>query len=315
MEVIVGIDKYSKSLSKPVITIGNFDGVHSGHRVLFNRVKEWARRLDGHSMVMTFHPHPVEVLSPGNGPRFITAHQRKLELIAHSGIDATLVVPFSKEFAQISAYDFVESVLVRKIGVKAIIVGYDYRFGRNREGNIDFLRKLGKSMDFEVDMVSGIEMDGIVVSSTTIRQLIQNGDLPEANKLLGRPYEISGTVVPGRKRGGRLLGFPTANIRMNDQVPPKLGVYVVEVEVEGQTYGGAANLGYNPTFGDTDLSLEAYIIDFDEDIYGKPITIKFLDRLREEKRFSGIEALIEQIKKDVQKAREFLAARRSNSGS
>ena len=307
MEVIVGIDKLARKLNKPAITIGNFDGVHWGHRVLFDKVKDWANRLQGQSVVMTFHPHPIEVLAPGNGPRFITRHQRKLELIAASGIDAAIVVPFSREFAAISARDFVQSILVERVGVKAVIVGHDYRFGRNREGDIEFLRRLGDELGFTVEMVSGIQMDGMVVSSTVIRRLIQDGDLEEANKLLGRLYEISGTVVPGRQRGGRLLGFPTANIRMNDQVPPKPGVYVVEVELDGMTYGGAANLGYNPTFGGTDLSLEVHILDFSQDIYGTAITIKFIARLRDERRFSGPEALIEQIHQDVAAARELLA--------
>lgn len=311
MEVIVGIDKLPGKLPNPAITIGNFDGVHWGHRALFDKVKDWADKLQGQSIVMTFHPHPMEVMAPGNGPRFITRHRRKLELIEASGISTTIVVPFSKEFANISARAFVQSILVDKIGAKAVIVGHDYRFGRNREGDISLLRELGDALGFKVEMVSGIEMDGIVVSSTIIRQLIRSGNLPEANKLLGRPYEISGTVVPGRHRGGRLLGFPTANIRMNDQVPPKLGVYVVEVEVAGVVYGGAANLGYNPTFGDTELSLEAHILDFSDNIYGQPITVKFIDRIRDEKRFSGVEALIEQIRQDVDLARQLLAKKRS----
>ncbi len=310
MEVIVGLDNSSQKLVNPAITIGNFDGVHSGHRVLFEKVKEWARKLGGHSVVMTFHPHPMAVLSPGNGPRFITSHQRKLELIEAAGIDATIVVPFDTDFARISAREFVETVLVEKIGVKAVVVGYDYRFGRDRQGDIEFLREMGKKFGFAVEMVSGIELDGTVVSSTAIRQLIQQGELPVANKLLGRPYEISGTVVPGRQRGGRLLGFPTANIRMKEQVPPKPGVYVVEVMVDGKLYGGAANLGYNLTFGETELSLEVHILDFDRNIYDKPITVRFLTRIRDEKRFPGIEALTEQIRRDVETARAFLERRR-----
>jgi len=311
MEVFVGIENINRTLNRPVLTIGNFDGVHLGHQALFQRVKQRAQSLDGESVVMTFHPHPVEVLSPGNGPLFITEHARKLELIEGCTIDTTIVIPFSHEFAAMSAREFVEGILVNKVGVKALVVGYDYRFGKGREGDIEFLRKLGDEHGFEVEAVSGIKMNETVVSSTAIRQFIQEGQLREANALLGRPYEISGTVVKGRDRGGRVLGFPTANICLSRQAPPKLGVYVVRVEVNGKIYGGAANLGYNPTFGDTDLSVEVHILDFNEDIYGKPVTIHFLERLRDEKRFSGPVELTEQIRKDVQKARFILAAKQS----
>ena len=316
MEIIVGIDNIQRSLTNPVLTIGNFDGVHRGHQALFRKVTEWARRINGESVVMTFNPHPANVLFPGKGPVFITPHERRLELIGDCGIDVTIVVPFSTEFAMISAHDFVKDLLVQTIGAKAIVVGYDYRFGYGREGNIDLLKRLGKEYGFEVETVSGIQLGGTMVSSTAIREFIRDGELQEACKLLGRPYEITGSVVKGRERGGRLLGFPTANISIASccQAAPKLGVYAVEVEVAGKKYGGAANLGYNPTFGDTELSLEAHIFDFNENLYGKTITVRFLDRLRDEKKFSGPEELIVQIRKDVQRAKEILAER-SSSGS
>ncbi|MFP5211821.1 MAG: bifunctional riboflavin kinase/FAD synthetase, partial [Acidobacteriota bacterium] len=223
------------------------------------------------------------------------------------GIDATIVVPFDMEFAKISARDFVKVLLVEKIGIKAIVVGYDYRFGNGREGNIDFLRKMGEEYDFQVDVVSGLQIADSVVSSTAIRHLIKDGELKEANRLLGRCYEIRGEVIPGRQRGGRLLGFPTANLSLNSLAQPKPGVYAVRVEIEGKRYGGAANLGYNPTFGGEALSLETFIFDFDQDIYGKTITVTFVDRLRDETKFPGIEALMEQIRKDVEKAKTVLA--------
>lgn len=309
MEVIVGIDNIHRSLKNPALTIGNFDGVHRGHQALFRQVKEWARKLEGESVVITFQPHPLEVLFPGKGPVFITSHERRLELIADCGIDVTIVVPFNTDFAKMSARDFVKDILVRAIGVKAIVVGYDYRFGFGREGNIEFLKKLGREYGYEVETVSAIQFGETMVSSTAIRECIKDGELREACRLLGRPYEISGVVVKGRERGGRLLGFPTANISISasTQASPKLGVYAVEVKVGEKRYGGAANLGYNPTFGDTDLSLEVHIFDFNEDLYGKPITVSFVDRLREEKRFSGPKELALQIQKDVKKAREILA--------
>lgn len=306
MEVFVGIDSISRTLNNPVLTIGNFDGVHRGHQTLFKRVKDWASRLNGESVVVTFDPHPLRVIRPGNGPFFITPHERKLQLIAASGIDVTVVVPFNQQFAQISATKFVTDLLVGKLGARAIVVGYDYRFGRGREGDIAFLRSMGSELGFEVDAVSAIEIEGTMVSSTMIRQCIQAGELAEASRLLGRPYEISGTVVHGRNRGGRLLGFPTANIRIQEQAPPKRGVYVVEAVVGGKVYGGAANLGYNPTFGDTELSLEVHLFHFDETIYDQTLTVRFLERLRDETRFSGVEELIAQIGKDCEKAKLLL---------
>jgi riboflavin kinase/FMN adenylyltransferase len=255
---------------------------------------------------MTFDPHPLEVLFPQKIPSFITSHLKKLELIERYGIDATIVVPFDHEFSRMSAREFVETVLVEKIGIKAIIVGHDYRFGHSREGNIDFLRQLGEQHGFMVETVSGISVDDTVVSSTAIRQMIINGDIREANKLLGRFFEVSGTVVPGRKRGTG-LGFPTANIQMPSITSPKTGVYAVEAEVDGKIYGGAANLGYNPTFGENDLSLEAHLFDLDRELYGKHITVWFIDRLRDEKRFASVDELAEQIGKDVAKAKKILA--------
>jgi riboflavin kinase/FMN adenylyltransferase len=311
MKVFIGTDDINRNIKNPAITIGNFDGVHLGHKALFQKVKEWARKLDGESVVMTFHPHPLQVLRPANGPAFITLHEQKLALIESCGIDAVVVIPFSIEFAQITATDFVKDLLVGKIGAKAIVVGYDYRFGRNREGDTEFLRKMGEQHGFELEVVSGIQTEGVVVSSTIIRRLICDGRIREAGSLLGRPYEIRGSVVKGRDRGGRLLGFPTANVCMSTQAAPKPGVYAVMVEVDDKQYMGAANLGYNPTFENTDLSLEVYILDFSENIYGKPIMVRFIDRLRDEKRFSGLDELIAQIQKDVEITREILTERQA----
>jgi len=307
MEVFDGIENVRRSLRNPVLTIGNFDGVHRGHQTLFHIAREWAETLTGESVVITFHPHPLQILAPGQGPLFITPHERKLELIALCGIDVAVVVPFSKQFARMSARDFVKVLLVDKIGAKAIIVGEDYRFGYSREGDIDFLRRMGDEYGFRVETVSGVEMDGTVVSSTLIRQFIQEGDLREANRLLGRPYEIAGVVIPGHQRGGRLLGFPTANISLSGQASPKPGVYAVQVKIGDGTYGGAANVGYNPTFGGNDLSVEVFVFDFDENIYEKFIRVYFVERLRDEKRFSGPEELTVQIRKDVEKARRILS--------
>jgi riboflavin kinase/FMN adenylyltransferase len=306
MEIIEGIENIRRSLKNPVLTIGNFDGVHRGHQALFLKARERAEKLNGETVVITFHPHPLQVLAPGEGPPHITSHERKLELIALCGVDVAVVVPFSREFAQMSADDFVKKFLVDRIGPRAIIVGENYRFGNNREGDTILLQRMGDQYGFAVETVSGVQMDGTVVSSTLIRQFIQEGELREASRLLGRPYEIAGVVVPGHQRGGRLLGFPTANIRLSGQAPPKRGVYVVRVEVGGDNYGGAANVGFNPTFGGTELSIEVFLFDFHGNIYEQFIRVHFLERLRDEKRFSGPNELALQIRKDVEKARQIL---------
>jgi riboflavin kinase / FMN adenylyltransferase len=313
MEVILGIENVQRSIRNPVLTIGNFDGVHRGHQALFQKVKEWATRLQGESVVMTFDPHPLQVLGIRPSLPFITPHERKLELIETCGIDVTIVLPFDKDFALMSARDFVRKLLVERIGIKGMVVGYDYRFGHGREGDIGFLRKIGKEYEFEVDTVSQIQLDKTVVSSTAIRELIKEGELKEANRLLGRSYEIRGTVVVGQKRGARLLGFPTANVDYlaSSQAVPKPGVYAVEVELEGEKLWGAANLGYNPTFGDAGITLEVHIIDFDREIYGMDIAVRFVDRLRDEKRFSGPQELALQIRGDVENAKEVLRNRDS----
>ena len=306
MQVFRGIQAIERKFKNPAITIGNFDGVHKGHQTIFQRVRQWAEEIHGESVVVTFDPHPLEVLFPEKAPSFITSHRQKLDLIASCGIDAAVVIPFDHEFARMSAREFVEVVLVEKIGTRAIVVGHDYRFGHSREGDIPFLKQLGEQYGFKVEIISGIKMNDTVVSSTNIRQMIMNGDIKEANKLLGRYFEVSGTVIAGRKRGIS-LGFPTANIRMPPLTSPRTGVYVIEAEVDGKRYGGAANLGYNPTFGDADLSLEAHLFDFDRDIYGNLITIWFIDRLRDERRFSGPDELALQIAKDVDSAKKVLA--------
>lgn len=311
MEILTGIDHILRPLTNPVLTIGNFDGVHRGHQALFEKVKAWAGRIDGKSVVMTFDPHPLRVLFPGKGPALLTPHARKLDLIAACGIDVTIVIPFTMGFSRITARDFVQGLLVEKIGAKGIVVGYDYRFGHGREGNIESLARMGEHYGFQVDPVGPIRVEDSLVSSTAIRQLIKEGDMREAARLLGRAFEIGGEVQLGRQRGGRLMGFPTANVRITSQAPPKSGVYVVEANVHGKWYGGAANLGYNPTFGDTDLSLEVHIFDFDENIYGETISVRFIERLRSEKAFSGPQELSRQIEKDVETARRILDERRA----
>ena len=308
MSVIYDLQNLSHPLRNPVLTIGNFDGVHKGHLALFDMVKERARLIDGQSALMTFDPHPIKVVKPANGPRLITLTRQKLELIEKANIDVVFCIPFTKEFAAISARDFVEKILVGKIGVREVVVGYDYTFGHNREGDIQFLRKAGKDLGFVVHVVEPVYVGDKLVSSTSIRKLVQEGNLFEARELLGRDYQICGTVVRGKNRGGRLLGFPTANIEVIDELVPKLGVYAVHVMVDHQTLNGVTNIGFNPTFGKGPFSVETHLLDFEGDLLGKEIQIKFIERLRDERPFGSIKDLSYQIGQDILTARKVFSS-------
>ncbi len=310
MDIIKDLDNIKEPFKNAVITIGNFDGVHIGHQALFHEVLEKADQLDGTSISMTFEPHPMRVLKKKARPPLITLYEQKLELIAKSGIDVLICIPFTKAFASLSAKAFVEDILVNRIGMKAIVVGNDYTFGNNREGNIDLLKSFAGPLDFEViiaDWIQSSKIGNNRISSTAIRDLVENGALTKANKMLGRNYQIRGEVARGRDRGGKLLGFPTANINLHDELCPRAGVYAVTVEYEGSFYKGVANIGYSPTFDDHVFTVEVHILDFDQDIYGKKIKVNFVKRLRNEIKFEGISQLSDQIKTDILKANKILA--------
>jgi len=307
MNVIRDLDFLQKSpLLKPVLTIGNFDGVHRGHLDLFEKVKERAKAIGGQSAVMTFEPHPIKVIKPGNGPPLITLTDQKLELIWKAGVEVLICIPFTLEFAAVSAQDFVKDILVDKIGIREIVVGYDYTFGHNREGNIPLLQRMGDTLGFTVHIVGPVQIGDTLVSSTSIRKLVQEGHLQEAKRLLGRDYQIQGTVIRGQNRGAKLLGFPTANLELVDELFPKAGVYAVTVVIEGKRHKGVTNIGYNPTFGHNLLTVETHVLDFSDDLLGKRIKVNFVERLRDEKPFKNVQALSEQIRLDIQLARQLL---------
>ena len=309
MNIIYDLKELEKPLKNPVLTIGNFDGVHKGHLALFEKVKERAKAIGGVSAVMTFEPHPIKIMKPGNGPPLITLSKQKLNLISNVGIDVIFCIPFTHQFALISAQDFVQDLLVDRIGIKEIVVGYDYTFGHERKGNITLLKELGYKLRFKVHVLEPIHIDNTLVSSTSIRKLIEEGHISEVKKFLGRHYQISGSVITGANRGGRLLGFPTANLEPTDELIPKRGVYAVTVIMDDKTYNGVTNIGYNPTFGDNTLSVETHLLDFSKDIVGENIRINFIQRLRDEKTFGSVNELTQQIDRDIQRAREILKLR------
>lgn len=305
MQIYTDLRQITRPFDRPVVTIGNFDGVHIGHQLLFSEVLIRARRSGGEAVAVTFDPHPLKVLRP-EGIRLISSTAQKTGLIELAGMDALVIIPFNRDFAQMSATAFVENILCRTLGVSELVIGYDYALGRGREGTIDFLRRQGDERGFPVTVVEAHYEDGLPVSSTRIRQLVTEGRMQEVRRLLGRCYHIRGEVQRGRQRG-RGLGFPTANLSVSkDDLCPKKGVYVTQVICGGRMYGSISNIGHNPTFGGSELVAETHIFDFSDDIYGQPIRLNLLRHIRDEVKFNSPEELAAQIRMDVAVARQAL---------
>lgn len=290
------------------VTIGNFDGVHMGHQKLLCRTRQKAQALELSSVVVTFDPHPLRVLVGAHTPPFITLTAQKMELIASLGLDCALCLEFTKELAALEPEEFVRRYLVDGLRMQEMVIGYDYAFGRNRKGNFALLSELGAKLGFGVEQVGPVLVQDAVVSSSRIRDMVQAGLVWEVRPLLGRFYRVEGKVVAGRNRGGRLLGFPTANLRLTDELFPKTGVYAVWAEYAGQVFPAVANIGFNPTFGNDVLSVEAHILDFDQDLYDQEVRIHFVQRLRSEQKFPDIHALTTRIHEDVRLAKRILAS-------
>jgi riboflavin kinase/FMN adenylyltransferase len=310
MKLVEDIETITEPFPKAVVTIGNFDGVHIGHQALFYAVIQKAKAIEGTAIAITFEPHPIRVLKQNGLPPLITIYEKKVELIAKMGLDVLICIRFTPEFAAMSAESFVKDLLVERIGMKAIVVGEDYAFGKNREGNLSLLKEYAKRLDFEVIAVDKVQLENKLserISSTKIRDLILGGEVDTASKLLGRNYQIRGGIVKGRNRGGKQLGFPTANINMKDELCPKIGIYAVTVDCEGKSYQGVVNIGYSPTFDDRKFTVEVHLIDFNENLYGKHIRINFVKRLRDEQRFETLPELSTQIRKDISEARNILS--------
>lgn len=308
MKIYHNMEMITETFPCPCVTIGNFDGVHVGHQQLFATVKEKANKHNGTSVAITFNPHPLQVLLP-DGIKLISTCEQKAELIEAAGIDVLIVIPFTKDFAKTTADTFVKNFLIDTLHIKELVVGYDYAFGKGRGGNIDFLKSQGEQFGFPVTVVEAHYTEDQLVSSTRIRQLVKNGEMAMARTLLGRNYQIRGTVQVGKQRGGKLIGFPTANLKFNEEdLVPQHGVYVAQVVYGGRCYGGVLNIGYNPTFGEDKLVAETHIFDFNEDIYGQPIRVNLLKFLRGEVKFDGVKALAEQIAEDVTVAKQVLQA-------
>ncbi len=299
MEIIQGIENLKGQIRNPVVTLGNFDGIHIGHQRIFQKVIDNAKRMNGESVVITFDPHPLKILSPEQCPPLLTPFRKKMMFMEKTGVEKVLCIRFTKAFSEMAPHDFIKQILMEKIHAKKIIIGYNYRFGKGKSGTADSLKKICSSFGIEVEVVDALVVDDIPVSSSKIRELIRDGEVEKASKLLGRDYLVIGRVIHGTQRGHN-LGFPTANIEMIEELYPKPGVYAVKVEWHRQVLNGLANLGFNPTFGVQRLSLEVHLLNFNQDIYGDELQVSFIRRIRDEIRFSSLKELIDQIKRDIE---------------
>jgi riboflavin kinase/FMN adenylyltransferase len=313
LEWVRGTKALKRRLIRPVLTIGNFDGLHLGHRAIMETVIERARALDGEAVVMTFDPHPRKVLRPETAPRLLATLDQKLEVLEEMGVDVVIVESFDEQFARLEPQIFVEEYIYERILPTEVFVGYDFHFGRDREGSMRLLTETGPMLGFAVTIIPEVKVGGRDVNSTRIRDLLTKGNVEEASCLLGRPFGIRSRVQEGDRRG-RELGFPTANLVPENEVLPGAGVYTGELRMldegepgKGVLFPAVINVGYRPTFPDGQgLLAEAHLLDFDGDLYGRSIELCFMHRLRSERKFSGPEALREQIARDVEEARSKL---------
>ena len=306
MKVIRDFNDIPPEFRDAYVTIGNFDGVHLGHIPILKKLIDEAHGEHRKALVITFDPHPKRVLHPDIKPFYlITSLEEKIKLLEDAGIDGLILIPFDLEFAKTTAEAFVNKILWDKLHIRKIFIGHDYSFGKNKAGNEAFLSSRGKKLGFDVDVIHAVKLGDETVSSTRLRYAILNGNVKIAARLLGRPYNVSGMVVPGKSRGAA-LGIPTANIKPDKELLPAQGVYAVLVDLKGKRYQGVLNIGFNPTFSDKELSIEVFLFDFAGDIYGEKLNVLFVERLRDEIKFAKPEQLVEQIKKDIDQAKTIL---------
>lgn len=296
-----------KNLKDSVVTIGTFDGVHVGHQKIIKKLVKIAKNKNLQALVLTFFPHPRMVLNKDTNIKLINTIDEKYILLNNFGIDHLVVKEFTQEFSRLTALEFVRDILVNKLHVKHIIVGYDHHFGRNRTANIDDLREFGELFDFEVTEISAKDIDDVTISSTKIRKALNEGEIATANKYLGYSFMIMGTVVRG-KGLGKTIDFPTANLQVEEpyKLTPKDGSYVIKTRYMSQTVWGMMNIGTNPTVDGNSRSIEMHLFNFNRDIYGEEFTIEILDRLRDEQKFDSIELLKNQLEKDKRKSLEII---------
>lgn len=307
MKIYHHLDDFSP-LPCAVVTSGTFDGVHLGHQKILTRLKEVAQKFNGETVVLTFWPHPRLVLYPDdNSLKLLNTFEEKAELIKEQGIQHLVRIPFTKEFSILSSLDFITQILVKTIGTKKLVIGYDHRFGHNREGSFEELRANGPRYGFDVEEIPRQDLDHVTVSSTKIRHALELGDVLTANQLLGKPYLLSGRVIKGDKIG-RLIGFPTANLELDSQhkLIPADGIYTVTITYENVEFGGMLYIGYRPTIGGSRKSIEVNIFNFNKEIYGENLTLHFRSLIRRDTRFNDLEDLRKQLEQDKIQALQIL---------
>lgn len=303
-----GIDTLAP-LPYAVVTSGTFDGVHRGHQTILNRLTEIARSSQGESVVLTYWPHPRTVVAnDSQNLKLLSTLDEKIALLDQAGIDHLVIIPFTRSFSQLSSEEFIQQILIDKIGTKKLVIGYDHRFGKDRQGGFDYIKAHQREYGFEVEEIPRQDVEAVGVSSSKIRIALGDGHIQTASLFLGRLYSLTGTIVKG-KQLGRTIGFPTANLQVDDpsKLVPANGVYAVDVVYKNQRLGGMLNIGLRPTVGGTYQTIETYIFDFDADIYGEHLTLKFREFLRPEQKFDGLPALVAQLKVDEERARRGLA--------
>jgi riboflavin kinase/FMN adenylyltransferase len=293
---------------RTAITIGNFDGVHLGHQRILHTVLERAEEKRLIAAALTFDPHPVRVLRPDKAPSPLTTTEQKLALFSETGLDAVFVMRFDPNLARVSAEDFVRRYLVETIRAQVVLVGENFRFGHKHAGDTRLLDELGQQLGFAVEVVPPVAVDGVLVSSTLIRQMVRDGRVEEARKLLGRPFALAGEIAQGTGQGGKLV-VPTVNLRTTQESMLRTGVYVTETLVEGKSYWSATNVGTRPTFDGSHLTIESHLFDFSQSVTRGPLEIRFWARLRDEMKFTGPETLREQVMKDLEQARRFFSTK------
>ena len=286
-----------------MLTIGNFDGVHLGHQALIQKNRKAAERLGLQSVIYTFEPHPRRVLQPDKHPPRILSLPDKLAWLEQAGVDQVVVEPFDSVFSMHPANWFAREIIAKRMQAQSVVVGHDFRFGKGREGNAEVLRSLLPHVP--VEGLEAIRLDDVVVSSSRIRECVAGGDIETAAALMGRPYFVRGTVVPGSARG-RELGFPTANLEVENELIPGRGVYAVRVEIGDTLHNGVANLGVRPTFGRHQFCMEVHVLDLEDDLYNQRLRVGFIEKIRAEKRFESAEELVQQIQRDIHHARDLL---------
>jgi riboflavin kinase / FMN adenylyltransferase len=307
MKVVYSLDELPYGFPNPVATIGNFDGVHLGHQSLMGQLVHRGQVLGGTPAIVTFHPHPLQVLAPNNAPRQIQTLPQKLAILQSLKIQLVVVLPFDRKFAQINARDFAVSILWEKLGLKEIYVGPNFAFGHRREGSFSFLKEIGEEKGFVVAKIPQVQFRGSRVSSTAVRQALLTGQVAFARRLLARPYSMDGTIVHGAAKGTGLR-VPTANLQSANELVPRRGVYVTYLTFDGKRHRSVTNIGIRPTIADTGnpvLTIETHLLDLDRDLYGAQVRLEFLLRLRDERKFPGPEDLVAQIRKDIGRARRF----------